>query len=200
MISIRRPVGRSCVVLMAALALSSCGNESGPDDRVPVRPSFNAAPTFSITLSPTASDQAVGPVTLGSYPNPTLAVIEVSGVLDQYYSTSPGWNFPPPTGDLRGTLKGQMDAGGEFNGSAYQCSANVAVLFTQSGGSVFCDYANQQPISSVWTDTSVVRGDGTARWYRGPVSWAYHCDATGKPPCTPTQDRLRSASRQFRPN
>jgi hypothetical protein len=151
------------ITLAGALAVISCGNEAGPDERHPLRPSFNAAPTLSTTLSPATSDQAIGPVTLGSYPNPTLAVVEVSGVLNQYYSSSPGWNFPPPTGDLRGTLKGQMDAGGEFNGSAYQCSANVAVLFTQDGGKVFCDYSNMKPLTSVWADTSVLRGDGTAR-------------------------------------
>lgn len=125
----------------------------------------------------------MGPVTLGSYPNQTLAVVEVTGVLDQYYSNSPGWNFPPPTGDLRGTLAGQMDAGGQFNGSVYQCYANVAVLFSQGGGKSFCDYWNQKPITSDWADTSVLRGDGTARWYKGPASFLSHCDGAGKPPC-----------------
>jgi hypothetical protein len=142
-----------------------------------------AAPSFTTTLSPTRSDSDVGPITLGNYPNPTLAVVQVSGLIDQYYSNSNGWILPPPNGDLRGTLKGQQDAAGQFNGTAYQCYANVAVLFSQGGGKVFCDYSNMKPLTSVWADTSVLRGDGSARWYKGPLEWLTHCNGTGKPPC-----------------
>lgn len=179
-------IGITFFPVLLILTLAQCGGDgaaTGPSER----PLFNldptGAPPFSETLAPAASNQDVGPIELGTYPYPTLGVVTVSGILEQRYSQSPGWNFPPPTGDLRGTLAGQTDAGGQHNGSTNQCHARVSVVFSQGGGEVFCDWWNQKPVSAVWSDTSVMRGLGTARWHRGPVSWASHCDGAGEPPC-----------------
>lgn len=76
-----------------------------------------------------------------------------------------------------------MDAGGQHNASGGQCYARVMVTFSLSGGKSFCDYANQKPITAVWADTSIMKGSATARWYKGPASFAWHCDGAGKPPC-----------------
>jgi hypothetical protein len=124
------------VVVLATCGAISCGSEAGPDAGTPLRPSFSAvaAPTFSTTLSPTRSDSDVGPITLGNYPNPTLAVVQVSGLINQYYSNSTGWILPPPNGDLRGTLKGQQDAAGQFNGTAYQCDLSPELGHRPIGG------------------------------------------------------------------
>jgi len=179
----KRAIDLLSVLTLLAISLVSCTDTSSTEPSQ--RPSFSgggiAAPTYSVTLTPTASNQDVGPLTLGDYQYPTLGVVEVTGILDQYYSQATRWIFPPPTGDLRGTLAGQMDAGGQWQTS--QCYARVMVIFSQGGGEAFCDAYNQKSIISVWSDTSVMKGTGTARWYKGPASFSSNCDGAGKPPC-----------------
>lgn len=173
------------LALLLVLGLAQCGGSDGPTSP-DERPLFNFTPTgapeFTKSLVPIASNADVQ-VELGTYPYPTLAVVSVTGVLERYYSNSPGWNFPPPTGDLREEHAGSVDAGGQFNGSTNQCHARVRVTFSQGGGELFCDYYNQLAVKNEWADTSIMKGAGIARWDKGPASFLAHCDGTGKPPC-----------------
>lgn len=88
--------------------------------------------TFSTTLSPTASNQNVGPVTFGSFATNTRVEVKASGLLDQYYSDALTWRE-----DLRGQFKTWWDAGGLFNYIVY-CQGYVSVWSTQGGGKSFC--------------------------------------------------------------
>lgn len=164
--------------LLVTIVLGSCvGSEGLPTDPGG-RPRFDesGAPALAGSLSPTANNQAVGPITLGSYTYPTLAVIQVSGLLDRYYGPTSYW------GQSAGTLIGQWDAAGGWTESD-GCTGNVWVL-AASGGTIFCDAGNHKNPTSVWADTQVVQGTVTAQWHAGPPAWGVTgCGPGGQPPC-----------------
>jgi hypothetical protein len=83
--------------------------------------------------------------------------------------------------DLRGQFKQWWDAGGTFNYIVY-CQGYVSVWSTEAGGKSFCRNGLSIPLTAVWVDTVVMRGQVTTKWYRGPATWAA-CDGTGQLPC-----------------
>ncbi len=133
--------------------------------------------TFATTLSPTASNQGVGPVTLGNLAELTWVEVEASGLLDQYYSDAAVWQQ-----ELRGQYRRPWDPGGSFDWNAY-CQGNVHVWGAQAGDKEFCRYDAPIPVTAVWIDTVLMKGDVKASWKRGPFSYSPGCDVTGKPPC-----------------
>ena len=83
---------------------------------------------------------------------------------------------------MRGQFNKQWDAGGLFNYIVY-CQGYVAVSSTQGHGSSFCRNGFSIPLTETWVDTVDMKGQVTAKWYRGPTTWSSYCDVTGQPPC-----------------
>jgi hypothetical protein len=146
-------------------------------------------PLFTATITPTNSNTSLGPIALGTIPNDMLVEIQVTGLLDLYYSTSMHWYNADPALDLRGDYKSAFDAGGYYDYNTY-CSGYVWVTFKKpeggyQGGVSFCD--ETEPAFKVYKDTytelSVARGAGSAYWQRGPNgTWSTICGGTN-PPC-----------------
>lgn len=182
----RRTRSASQLLLCASLfALGACKDEPPTAPRaIPLRSSASLLAggdpppppgTFSTTLSPTGSDQDVGPVTFGTLAANTWVEVRASGLLDQYYSTARTW-----PDSLKGQLKGQWDAGGHFDWNTY-CQGNVSVWGTVGGSIVFCRWGSYIPVTDVWVDTVIMNGNVTAKWAKGPPTWSAYCDDPGNP-------------------
>ena len=163
--------------VLVTIVLGGCTGSDGLPTAPGGRPLLDesGAPTLTGTLSPTANNQAVAPIVLGSYTYPTLAFIQASGLLSRYYGPTSYW------GNAAGTFLDQWDAGGVYTNSD-GCTGHVWVV-SASGDAKLCDYNNKE-LKSVWADTQVVQGTVTAQWQPGPVGWGITgCGPNGQPPC-----------------
>lgn len=170
------------------LVLGACGDEAPTVPRAApnrARPSLlltdDAPPdppgTLRTSLSPAASNQPISPYTFGNLPQATLVEVKASGLLDQNYSMASGW-----PDSLKGQFKRKWDAGGSFDWNAY-CKANVTAYASQAGYIEFCRWDQYIPVTSVWLDTLVMKGDVYAKWAAGPPTWSSWCDGASNPPC-----------------
>jgi hypothetical protein len=137
----------------------------------------NPPGTLTTTLSPTASWPAIDPFTFANIAQPTWVVVKASGLLDQYYSTAQTW-----PDSLKGQYKRPWDAGGSFDWNVY-CQGNVTVYGSQGGSIQFCRWDRYIPVTAVWADTVVMKGDVYAKWAAGPPTWSSWCDGASHPPC-----------------
>ena len=164
------------------LSLAACADSAplgpGETSRM-IRPSLQSMtttsyttdpPLFTATITPTNSNTSLGPIALGTIPNDMLVEIQVTGLLDLYYSTSMHWYNADPALDLRGDYKSAFDAGGYYDYNTY-CSGYVWVTFKKpeggyQGGVSFCD--ETEPAFKAYKDTytqlSGARGAGSAYW------------------------------------
>lgn len=115
--------------LLGTLAwVVGCSDQVAPREgdrpaNAPMRPSFSSAQTFSVTLTPTISNADVGPLPLGTYQYPTLAVLKATGIMGMWHNTIPYW------GTRGGTKHSDIDAGG--TSYAGDISANVFATFNE---------------------------------------------------------------------
>jgi hypothetical protein len=142
---------RSAAVPLLAVALSIGTGACGNDGPTSPRPSFLSGGGGSYHVTPTNSNQTVGPIDLGSYPEWTLIHVVTSGSEDALYTEA---SYPGHAGELIATL----DAGGFYYGGA--CYANVEVQFT-AGIVGYCTYPGVQPPLDQWV---LVRGQGNLYW------------------------------------
>ena len=179
---------RRLAVLLAIGALAAaCADDQLTNSRsrqAPLAPAPHrlslsmAAPSASGSVDPQDSNQDETDQ-LGNYPHHTLAVITVAGSATMVY------NDLPEFGDLANTELGVLPPEGWFNGWSWggNCSGNVSWNFSVTGGRYVCYYDNWGA-PRVYSDTTVIKGDGTFTWHRGfrGVGWTT-CNGSGEPPC-----------------
>lgn len=171
----RRRRGRSFGLVGAVAVIGvACGGETpvgaDPDSgRVPGAPiALAVAPTYSTALSPTTSRSGIGPIALGTYPEPTLVEIRATGTIDRYYGFV--WYYY----SLQGQFDRTIDAGGDY-GTQY-----VHIAFDSPAMGWFKD-TQGLPLQEEWSKTVVVQGSGRAEWVRPGTGG--QCDSPGTPDC-----------------
>jgi hypothetical protein len=163
--------GIGCALLTTVI-VTACGDEvpSGPPTSEPVGNgiALAVAPTYSTSLSPTTSRTGIGPIGLGTYPEPTLVEIRATGTIDRYYGFV--WYYYA----LQGQFDRTIDAGGDY-GTQY-----VHIAFDSPAMAWFKD-TQGLPLQEEWSKVAVVQGSGRAEWVRPGTGG--QCDTPTTPDC-----------------